>query len=102
MCPVRPIPPIVFPKSRWLMPATTHVVGWGSNSDGQTTIPTDLNDAVAIAAGDRFAVALRRNGTLTQWGRARNNGADIAATQSGIVALAANGGGARAVKSNGT
>ena len=34
-------------------------VAWGSNDDGQTTVPAGLSGVVAIAAGDSHTVALR-------------------------------------------
>jgi hypothetical protein len=34
------------------------VAGWGNNGVGQSTIPTDLNNVVAIAAGDSHSLAL--------------------------------------------
>jgi alpha-tubulin suppressor-like RCC1 family protein len=43
------------------------VVGWGYNNLGQATPPA-LTDAVAIAAGGDFSMALRKNGTVVVWG----------------------------------
>lgn len=40
------------------------VVAWGSNAHGQASVPPDLTDVVAIAAGDAYSVALRAGGQV--------------------------------------
>jgi hypothetical protein len=47
--------------------AQPNVVAWGSNSSGQTTVPLDLTNAVAIAAGYSHSAALRADGTVVCW-----------------------------------
>lgn len=44
------------------------VTSWGDNSGGQTDVPPNLEDIVAVAGGDYHSTALRRNGTLLGWG----------------------------------
>jgi hypothetical protein len=44
------------------------VMAWGDDSGGQTDVPTNLDDAVAIAGGDYHSVAIRHDGTLVAWG----------------------------------
>ncbi len=44
------------------------VAGWGENTYGQTLAPTSLNNAVALAAGNVHALALRADGTMSGWG----------------------------------
>jgi hypothetical protein len=44
------------------------VMAWGDDSGGQTDVPTNLDDAVAIAGGDYHSVALLHDGTLVAWG----------------------------------
>ena len=44
------------------------VVAWGSNGSGQTNVPPDLTNAVAIAAGSYCSLALTANGTVVGWG----------------------------------
>jgi len=44
------------------------VIAWGDNSGGQTNVPANLVDAVAVAGGDYHSVALRRDGRLVAWG----------------------------------
>jgi hypothetical protein len=47
------------------------VVAWGCRNGadwGQCTVPTDLSDVVAIAAGTESSLALRHDGTVVAWG----------------------------------
>src|SRR5207244_9060450 len=44
------------------------VTAWGDNSGGQTNVPANLNDIVAVAGGDYHSVALHHDGTLLGWG----------------------------------
>ena len=49
------------------------VEAWGSNTFGQTDVPADCNNIVAIAAGEHFSLALKKNedgslGSLVAWG----------------------------------
>ena len=44
------------------------VTAWGDDSGGQTNVPANLNDAVAVAGGDYHTVALHHDGTLIAWG----------------------------------
>jgi hypothetical protein len=41
---------------------------WGSNEQGQCSVPVDLGNCVAIGAGAQHAVAVRANGTVRCWG----------------------------------
>jgi alpha-tubulin suppressor-like RCC1 family protein len=44
------------------------VIVWGDNSGGQTNVPANLDDIVAVAGGDYHSLALHRDGTLVAWG----------------------------------
>jgi hypothetical protein len=80
------------------------VFGWGSNSNGQTTIPSDLtnaNAATAIAAGELFSLALRANGTVEAWGDNTYGQTNVPSGLSNIVAIAAGGRHCLALQSNG-
>jgi hypothetical protein len=44
------------------------VKAWGDNSYGQCNVPSDLDNAVAIAAGWRHSLALRADGKVVIWG----------------------------------
>jgi len=49
-------------------PCPMSVVGWGDNSFGQVTPPTNLTGVVAIAAGYFQTLALKSDGTVVGWG----------------------------------
>ncbi len=44
------------------------IVAWGSNSDGETNVPSGLSDVVQVDAGFSYSVALKSNGTVVVWG----------------------------------
>ena len=44
------------------------VAAWGLSSSGQTRVPANVGDVVAIAAGYEHSLALRRDGTVVSWG----------------------------------
>jgi alpha-tubulin suppressor-like RCC1 family protein len=44
------------------------VICWGSNQDGQCSVPTGLKDVVAVSARYYHAAALLRGGQLVCWG----------------------------------
>ncbi len=44
------------------------VISWGNNSDGQTNVPPDLTDIVAISAGAYHPLVMKSDGTLLSWG----------------------------------
>ena len=44
------------------------VRAWGNNSFGQCTVPSEVGDAVAIAAGGAHSIALRADGSVICWG----------------------------------
>ena len=48
--------------------ASTNVVGWGYNVQGQTTVPASLSNVVAVAGGLGHSLALRADGTVAAWG----------------------------------
>ena len=76
---------------------TQIIVGWGSNSQGQTTIPAGLSGVTAIAAGSNHSLALKSDGTVVGWGAQT-----IPAGLSGVTAIAAGYDQSLALKSDGT
>ena len=77
------------------------VVGWGNNGSGQVSPPSNLSNAVAIAAGWLHSLALRNDGVVVGWG---NNGSGQATPPSGltkVVAIAAGFSHSLAARSNG-
>jgi hypothetical protein len=46
----------------------SEVTAWGDDSGGQTNVPPNLTDMVAVSGGDYDTLALHHDGTLTAWG----------------------------------
>ena len=67
----------------------SQVVAWGDNSGGQSVVPTNLDDAVAIAGGDFHSVAIRHNGTLAAWGSDDRSQIDVPTNSLRFVFVAA-------------
>jgi alpha-tubulin suppressor-like RCC1 family protein len=44
------------------------VAAWGSNTQGQISVPAGLVGVALIAAGDDFSLAVHADGTVTGWG----------------------------------
>ncbi len=82
------------------------VFGWGGNGHGEATgVPTTtgsyssdgvvtiggqlLNDVVAIAAGNGYSVALKKDGTVVEWGYCIRHFTEIPAGLSNVIAIAA-------------
>jgi hypothetical protein len=81
-----------------VMPGT--VVGWGG--EGLADIPADLNNVVAIAAGDFHSLALKQDGTVVAWGRSSLGRLDVSADLTNVVAIAAGFAHSLALKQDGT
>ncbi|MGD1017869.1 MAG: fibronectin type III domain-containing protein [Verrucomicrobiia bacterium] len=78
------------------------VAGWGNNSYGQTTPPTNLTGVVAIAGGYYHSLALIGNGTVVGWGNNSNGQTNSPAGLTNAVAIAAGGNHSLALRSDGT
>ncbi|NLF85197.1 MAG: hypothetical protein GX571_03705, partial [Lentisphaerae bacterium] len=52
------------------------MAAWGQNNYGSCTVPASLSNAVAIAAGYNFSLALLPDGTVTAWGYNGNGECD--------------------------
>ncbi len=74
----------------------TMIVPWGDNASGQSVIPLELTNAVAVAGGDDysgtlgFSIALRSDGRVVAWGDGSHGQTNVPATLSNAVAIAAN------------
>lgn len=44
------------------------LVSWGNNFYGQTNVPANLSDVVAMATGGRHTLALKADGSVVAWG----------------------------------
>src|SRR5437879_12556996 len=78
------------------------VVGWGNNQWGQTNVPPDLTNAIAIAAGSSHSLALRSDGTMVGWGSTSMALSVILNGLSNVIAIAAGGSNSLALKADGT
>jgi predicted phage tail protein len=79
------------------------ITGWVLYSwNGAETAPTNLTDAVAIAAGYGYSLALRRNGTVVGWGLSAEGAEKPPTNLTGVVAIAAGISHSLALKSDST
>jgi alpha-tubulin suppressor-like RCC1 family protein len=69
----------------------TQIVPWGSNSSGQTNVPADLGNVLAIAAGGENSMALKSDGTVRVWGNNSYGQTNVPAGVSNAVAIACGG-----------
>ena len=67
------------------------VTAWGDDSEGQTDVPTNLDNAVAVAGGDYHSVAIRRDGTLIAWGFDGEGQIDVPTNSLRFVSIAVGG-----------
>jgi alpha-tubulin suppressor-like RCC1 family protein len=80
----------------------TQIVAWGGNTEGETSVPGGLTDAIAGGAGGAHAVALRANGTVVAWGRNAEGQATVPGGLTNVVGVSAGIAHTVALKSDGT
>lgn len=78
------------------------LVAWGQNGYGQTNIPSDLTNVVAISAAGYFDLGLRADGTVIAWGSGGVGQTNIPVGLSNVVAISAGGSHCLALKHDGT
>jgi hypothetical protein len=78
------------------------VAAWGENSSGQTNVPIDLTNVVAIAAGYTHALALRADGSVIGWGDNSSHQTEVPSDLTNAVAIAAGQAHSLALRSDGT
>ena len=80
------------------------VIAWGGNTSGQASVPLDLKDVVAIAAGSFHSLALKQDGSVVAWGcTVINTGqCNVPPGLNGVVAISAFGNHSMALKNDGT
>ena len=78
------------------------VTAWGNNFYGQTTVPVDLGDVIAISAGVGHNLALRADGTVAAWGNNWSDQTNVPSGLGGISAIAAGDIHSLALRSDGT
>src|SRR6516162_8892698 len=69
--------------------ADTQVSAWGRSDYGQTNVPPDLSNVVAIASGAYHNLALLTNGTVQAWGADYAGQIDVPPGLSNVIAIAA-------------
>jgi alpha-tubulin suppressor-like RCC1 family protein len=77
------------------------VVAWGNNSSNQTSVPSNLSNVIAIAAGAYHGLALQSNGTVVAWGYNGYYQTNVPANLTNVVAVAAGDEHSLALQSNG-
>jgi ELWxxDGT repeat protein len=83
--------------------SVVRVAGWGENAYGQSEVPSNACDIVAIAGGSGHSLALKRDGTLIAWGDTTWNApSSIPADLTNVSIVAAGAWHSLAVRSNGT
>jgi hypothetical protein len=78
------------------------VVDWGSNSDGQSTVPEGLSNITVIAAGANHSLALKVDGTVVAWGLNDHGQIEVPAGLSYVVDMAGGAWHSMALKADGT
>src|SRR6266536_5553472 len=78
------------------------VVAWGSNSFGQTNVPAELTNVIAIAGGEAYSLALKSDGTVVGWGDNSYGQTNVPADLSNVVGIAAGYAHALALTADGT
>ncbi len=78
------------------------VRAWGSDTQKQCDVPTDLTNAVAVAAGVTHCLALQSDGTVRAWGDDTYNKCDVPTDLTNVVAVAAGKFHSLALQSDGT
>ena len=70
----------------------SQVAAWGVDNFGQTDVPLDLTNVIAIAGGWHHSVALKGDGTVTVWGDNNAGQTNVPANLSNVVAIASRSG----------
>ncbi|OPY07193.1 MAG: hypothetical protein A4E68_01947 [Syntrophaceae bacterium PtaB.Bin095] len=80
------------------------VVAWGDDTAGQSTVPGDISDVIAVAAGDLHSLALKPDGKVKAWGSNANGQTSVPAALSltPVMAVAAGSSHSLALRSNGS
>ncbi len=81
---------------------TGTVIAWGSTNDGAVSVPNDLTNAVAVAGGGNFSMALLSDGSVRAWGANDYQQCSVPNGLSNVVAIAAGSVFAMALRADGT
>jgi alpha-tubulin suppressor-like RCC1 family protein len=72
--------------------AQYQVVAWGVNNHGQTNVPPNLTNAIAIAGGWHHSAALRADGTVVVWGDNNAGQTNVPAGLTNVIAISSRSG----------
>src|ERR1700722_5250873 len=93
---------LVMNSTKWLTAEFfLSVVAWGYDNSGETNVPADLSNVVAIAGGQFFSLAVQGDGTVIAWGDNSFGQTDVPVGLSNVVAVAGGNYFALALQSNG-
>jgi hypothetical protein len=65
------------------------VIAWGNNGMGQTNVPANVTNVVAVAAHSDHSLALKADGTVVGWGNNGNDQVFVPVGLTNVVAIAA-------------
>lgn len=71
------------------IPRHTMVVAWGADEHGQCNVPPGLTNAIDVAAGYDFSMALKAGGTLLAWGDNEVGETNLPPGLTNVIAIAA-------------
>ncbi len=78
------------------------ITAWGGNGAGQTNVPPNVTNVLAIAAGTGFSLALKDDHTVAAWGTNILGETSVPSGLSNVTAIAAGAAFGLALKTNGT
>ncbi len=83
--------PLTVAVSLQIAPVTlpSLVMAWGDGTAGQTNVPPDLTNAVAVAGGRAHSVVLRADGTVVAWGDNSLGQTNVATAPASVLAVSA-------------
>jgi len=95
------------PYNNWASDSTTVAatgspVAWGKSDSGQSSVPSSLSEAVAVAGGAAHSLALKSDGTIVAWGDNTYGQASVPDGLSKVIAVAAGDVFSLALKGDGT
>ncbi|MFA5293189.1 MAG: M12 family metallo-peptidase [Phycisphaerae bacterium] len=70
--------------------AAGEIVAWGSNDNGESTVPLPNTGFVAIAAGWNQSLGLKQDGSIAAWGNNANGQCTVPSPNTDFVAIASN------------
>ena len=68
--------------------AVGSIIAWGSNGDGQITVPGTNSGFTAVAAGSLHSLGLKVDGSVVAWGNSGDGRTNVPSPNSDFVAIA--------------